>query len=98
MCVYVHKIMRVHVCVHVWHNYVCFCPCVCVSVRVPRACVCACVCMHLYMCSAGPEAAVLDWCGPKADLGYWQGGGGGGGQVWEHPPRKNWDFKPSHAD
>ena len=33
----------------------------------------------IIMCSAGPEVAVLDWYGPKADPAYWRRGRGGGG-------------------
>ena len=52
---------------------------VCLSISVSVR-----VWMHLYMClhacifivHAGPEAAVLDWYGPEADPGYWQGGKG----------------------
>ena len=43
-----------------------------------------CVCMHafvhvsacIFIVQAGPEAVVLDWHGPEADPGYWQGGKG----------------------
>ena len=65
------------------------------------------------MCSAGPEAAVLDCYGPEADPVYWRRGRGGGvvaglqvaceayiqdGKVLERSPSKNWEFRPSYTD
>ena len=45
---------------------------------------------------AGPEAAALDWYGPEAEPGYWQGGRGRSripgsvrGWAWGHLPGKN---------
>ena len=34
------------------------------------------VAVCIFIVHAGPEAAVLDWYGPEADPGYWQGGKG----------------------
>ena len=51
-------------------------------------CMCVDAFVHVSACifivHAGSEVAVLDWYGPEADPGYWQGGiiRGTPGSVW----------------
>ena len=52
--------------------------------------------MHLYMCIAGPEAAVLFSLGAvqkQIQDNYWQGGGGGGGGEQDFRKRAKHTFR-----